>query len=96
MSVDAGIRRPNRWSLNLGLLDYRQMRPSAEMGDSRLNLSPTGADARLGREFNLSFVRRRPPRLDLIFDAGVLRPGPAFLHAPAWVYTFRQELRIYF
>lgn len=96
MSVDFGLRSGNRWSFNLSAHDYRQVHPSTHLGETRLDLSSTGTDDRLGRELNASFVWRRAPRLDLIFDAGVMLPGPALPQAPRWVYGFRQELRYYF
>lgn len=96
MSVDFGLRSGNRWSLNLSALDYRQVRMSTRLAETGPDLSPSGRDRRLGREFNVSFVWRRAPRLDLIFDAGVLKTGPAFPQSSRWLCGLRQELRFYF
>ncbi|MDX1982790.1 MAG: alginate export family protein [Bryobacteraceae bacterium] len=96
MSLDFGFRAGSRWSFSMSAHDYRQVHPSPDAGRTRLDVVPSGTGAALGREWNLSFVWRRAPRLDLILEAGTLRPGRALPQLPEWVHAFRPELRYYF
>ena len=57
-TFDFGIRPSKSWSVNFAYHNYRQTVPSRELGDSDLDIRPTGLDPRLGEGLDVIFGYR--------------------------------------
>lgn len=95
-TLDYGIRPSRTWSFNVSYHTYRQAVADDNLGDTELEVEPTGKDPRLGKEIDFIVMLRKFRNIDIHFLTGIFFPGPAFENAPGSALVVRPGIRYYF